>query len=90
MKIKIDKNIPLAKGGRKDTPVDEGWRTKYFHFPITSLKIGDSFDTGIEYEYGKTISIKNACRSIAIKNNLKMRFSVRKWKNNIRVWRVKN
>ena len=85
----VESNIPLTKLGRKDNPVEKGWQNKYKNFPINKLKIGDSFDTDIDYEYGKTISIKNYCRRQTKKLNINVSFSVRKMDNKIRVWRIK-
>jgi hypothetical protein len=88
--IKVQRNVKLSRKGRKDIPPDEGWSIKYRdNFPITKLKIGYSFNTGIEYEYGKTITIKNACKNIAKNNNKRMQFAVREWRGKIRVWRTK-
>jgi hypothetical protein len=86
--MRIAKNIILSKCGRKDTPPNEDWYIIYEKFPIDKLEIGYSFNTGIDYEYGKTISVKNSCRNKAKKLNLKMKFAVREWKGKIRVWRI--
>lgn len=86
--MRIAKNIKLSKNGRKDIPPSEDWYTIYEKFPIDKLEIGYSFNTGIDYEYGRTISIKNSCRNKAKKLNLEMKFSVREWKGKIRVWRT--
>ena len=87
--IEIDKKIPLSKFGRKDAPTKKGWHIKYKNFPISKLRKGNSFNTGIPYEYGKTISIKNACRAQAKILNKNITFSVREHDGFIRVWRVK-
>ena len=86
--MRIAKNIKLSKYGRKDIPTSENWYNIYKKFPIDKLKIGHSFNTGIDYEYGRTISIKNSCRNKARKLNLKIKFAVREWKGKIRVWRI--
>lgn len=86
--MKIQKNIKLSKFGRKDIPPNKDWKIIYKKFPIDRLKIGYSFNTGIDYEYGRTISIKNSCRNKAKKLNKKMQFAVREWKGKIRVWRT--
>ena len=86
--MKIAKNISLSKCGRKDVPPGKDWYTIYEKFPIDKLEIGYSFNTGIDYEYGRTISIKNSCRNKAKKLNLQMKFAVRAWKGKIRVWRT--
>jgi hypothetical protein len=83
--MRVQHNIKLTRRGRKDIPPDKGWSRKYNEFPISKLKIGYSFNTEINYDYGKTISIKNACR-IRAKN---WRFAVREWNGKIRVWRTK-
>lgn len=86
--MRVQHNVPLTKFGRKDTP-KKGWNTKYTNFPIDRLEVGYSFNTNILYEYGKTITIKNRCRIEARKLGVKMTFSVRKWRDTIRVWRIK-
>lgn len=88
--IRVQHNVKPLKFGRKDVPPTEGWKHQYDNFPIEKLKKrGYSFNTGIWYEYGKTICVKNACRIRARKLNLKMRFSVGEWRGKIRVWRTK-
>lgn len=86
--MRVQHNVKLTKNGRKDVPRTDNWIHLYEKFPIDKLKVGYSFNTGVDYEYGKTISIKNSCRNKARKLNLKMKFSVREWKGKIRVWRV--
>jgi ribosomal protein S3AE len=86
--MRIAKNIKLSKYGRKDMPASENWYNIYKKFPIDKLKVGHSFNTEIDYEYGRTISIKNSCRNKARKLNLKIKFAVREWKGKIRVWRI--
>jgi hypothetical protein len=87
--MKVQHNVKLLKRGRKDVPPDENWIRVYAEFPIDKLKPGYSFNTGIDYEYGKTISIKNSCRRKASKLGKRMSFSVGEWKGKIRVWRTK-
>jgi hypothetical protein len=87
--IKLQCNVKLSRMGRKDIPPDENWQAKYKSFPVIKMKIGHSFNTEIDYEYGKTIIIKNACRRIATRNNKRMQFAVREWRGKIRVWRTK-
>lgn len=88
--MRVQTNIKPLKRGRKDIPPNKGWWKKYNNFPINKLKeVGYSFNTGIDYEYGKTVCIKNACRNRARKLNLRMQFSVGEWRGKIRVWRIK-
>lgn len=86
--MKVQHNIKPLKMGRKDIPPNEDWKHIYVQFPIDRLKPGYSFNTGINYEYGKTISIKNSCRAKVRKLGRKMSFSVGEWKGKIRVWRT--
>lgn len=87
--IRVQHNVKLSRKGRKDIPPDEGWSNKYKDFPIARIKINYSFNTGIDYEYGKTIIIKNHCRNEARKLGKNMSFAVREWNGKIRVWRTK-
>jgi len=87
--LKVQPNVKLSKVGRKDNPVEKGYYYQYENFPIGKLKPGYSFNTGIDYEYGKTITIKNTCRNKARNLGMKMQFAVREWKGKIRVWRTK-
>lgn len=98
--VKVQHNVSLSAYGRKDLklpPQDSLERyNKYRAFPIDKLvKPGYSFIADEEYEYGKTISIKNACRTKARKlfKNKKIpslyTFAVREWHGKIRVWRTK-
>lgn len=89
LNMRVQSNVKLTRLGRKDVPPDENWFYIYEKFPIEKLKVGYSFNTGIDYEYGRTISIKNACRRKAKKLNKSMRFAVREWNGKIRVWRIK-
>lgn len=89
MKYKIQHNIKPLKMGRKDIPPDKDWHKVYVNFPIDKMKVGYSFNTGIDYEYGKTISIKNCCRRKSRNLGKKMQFSVGEWNGKIRVWRTK-
>ncbi len=87
--IRVQHNVKLSRKGRKDVPPDKGWRNKYQKFPIEKLEIGYSFNTGLDYEYGLTICVKNTCRNQAKKAGKNMKFAVREWKGKIRVWRTK-
>lgn len=87
--MKVQHNVKLSPCGRKDIPPNAEWKTVYAKFPIEKLKKGYSFNTGIEYEYGKTISIKNSCRVKARNLGINAKFAVREWKGKIRVWRTK-
>lgn len=87
--MKVQHNVKLSRVGRKDVPPVKGWSHKYDNFPIAKLKPGYSFNTDIDYEYGKTITIKNTCRKRAKNLGINMQFAVREWKGKIRVWRIK-
>ncbi len=87
--MKVQHNVKLSRVGRKDIPPQKGRNRKYDNFPIEKLKIGYSFNTNINYEYGKTIAIKNSCRNKAKNLGIDMQFAVREWKGKIRVWRIK-
>lgn len=87
--MKVQTNVKLTTLGRKDIPPKEDWYNIYKDFPLERLKkVGYSFNTGLKYEYGKTICIKNTCRRKAKQLGLNFKFSVRKHKDNIRVWRT--
>jgi hypothetical protein len=87
--MRVQHNVKLTGCGRKDIPPDKDWKSKYIHFPIERMKKGYSFNTGIDYEYGKTISIKNTCRNKARNLGINAKFAVREWNGKIRVWRTK-
>jgi hypothetical protein len=91
--MRLQHNVKLTGLGRKDFPPDKNWHGKYKNMPINNkLKVGYSF-VADDYEYGRTICVKNACRVMAKKNGLNYKFSVRAWFNSkgerkIRVWRI--
>ena len=87
--MKLQRNVKLSGCGRKDIPPNKDWKHIYSEFPIERMKKGHSFNTEIDYEYGKTISIKNSCRNKARNLGINAKFAVREWKGKIRVWRTK-
>lgn len=87
LKFKLQNNVPLSPLGRKDMPRRTEW--KFWNFPIHKMKVGQSFIAVDNYEYGRTIAIKNKCRRLAASLNIKMSFAVREWRGKTRVWRVK-
>lgn len=88
--MKVQHNVPLTSFGRKDIyPSPRDRYNKYKDFPIEKLtNVGYSFIADEEYSYGKTISIKNACRTKAKKLKLLYKFAVREWRGKTRVWRT--
>ena len=86
--MRIQHNVKLTSRGRKDSPPKKDWIHVYDNFPIKKLKVGYSFNTGIDYEYGRTIAVKTSCKKKAKKLGLDMKFAVRKWNDKIRVWRI--
>ena len=87
--MRVQHNVKLSPCGRKDIPPKRDWFHIYADFPIDKLKIGYSFNTGLDYEYGRTICVKNACRTKSRNLGKSMQFAVRKWNGKIRVWRTK-
>ena len=76
--MKIEKDIPIPKIRSN---------SKY---PFDRMEVGDSFLVEMEsYSLSKHSSISSCAISWAIRNNKDAKFSCRRVKNGIRLWRIK-